>query len=217
MKSIHKEKTIYSFDNAISILKKNSKVKFLESIEMAIKLTLIPKKNIIKGYSILPFSIGKNLKIGVFVLDDITLKSNQDVTVINQNNMHNFNKKNLDFDNCITSHEYFLKMKHINKILNHKKLNPDKKYGTLTNNIKYKVKEIKSNYVKFKSDKNGMINCAIGKIDIDNKKLIANAEKIINDIKKNKSRECKKLFIKKIVMSSTMGESLIVDPDSIKV
>lgn len=211
-----------SFEKAIELIKNNKKRKFQESVDIAIQLNVQPsKKNIsIKGFSLYPNKINKKIKIAAFLTteNEINLANESNIDVILQEkNITDFTKKNINFDIIITTTSSIIKMGKLNKILGSKGLMPDIKYGTITNNIKETIDKIKNNYTKFKNDKNDIIHAMIGKINLDANKLKENAETLINDIKKYKPQSCKNISIKKIHISTTMGESFEINLNSINI
>lgn len=211
-----------SFEKAIELIKNNKKRKFQESVDIAIQLNVQPsKKNIsIKGFSLYPNKINKKIKIAAFLTteNEINLANESNIDIILQEkNITDFTKKNINFDIIITTTSSIIKMGKLNKILGSKGLMPDIKYGTITNNIKETIDKIKNNYTKFKNDKNDIIHAMIGKINLDANKLKENAETLINDIKKYKPQSCKNISIKKIHISTTMGESFEINLNSINI
>lgn len=106
-------------------------------------------------------------------------------------------------------------MGNINKILNSKKLMPDIQYNTITSNFKDSIEKIKKNYIQYKNNKTNTINCKIGNIDLETKNIKENLETLINDIKKNKPKNCKNIKIKHIYLSSTMSKSIKININSL--
>lgn len=213
---------VYSFEKAIEIIKNSKKRKFIESIDVAIQLNIVPnKKNIsIKGHAILPHKINKNKKIAAFLTKDneINEAKNQNIDIIlDEKNIPDFNKKSINFDLIITTPNSIIKMGKLNKILGSKNLIPDVKYGTITTNIQDTLIKIKQNYIKFKNDKTDVIHSSIGKIDLDSHKLKENLETLINEIKKFKPQACKNMSIKKIHLSSTMGYGVEINSNSLNI
>lgn len=220
-KEINKNQ-IYSFDKAIELIKKSKKRNFNESIDVAIQLNIAPnKKNIIiKGHAILPNKINKTKKIAVFLTSDSETNDakNQNIEIIlNEKNIPDFTKKNINFDLILTTPNAIIKMGKLNKILGSRNLMPDIKYGTITTNIKETISKIRQNYVKFKNDKNDIIHSSIGKIDLDPIKLKENLETLLNEIKKYKPQNCKNMSIKKIHISSTMGCGIEINLNSLTI
>lgn len=216
------KKINYSFEKAIEIIKNSKKRKFEESIDISIQLTITPnKKNIIvKGHTILPHKIGKDLKIAAFLVNENEIneakKSHIDI-ILQEKNINDFNKKQINFDLLISTPTSIVKIGKLNKILGAKNLMPDVKYGTITTNISETVSKLKNNYIKFKNDKNDIIHSILGKISSDTQKLKENAEMLINDIKKQKAQNCKSIIIKKIHISSTMGQSAEINLNSLNI
>lgn len=211
------KKKYFSFNEAVDLLKNYKKRNFKETLDVAINLSIIPRsKNIIiKGYSCLPNYIEKKYKICVFDLNECVEKID-DVEYLNEKNIDNLNSnKAFNFDFFITNPKSIVKIGKFNKILNSRKIMPEIHYGTITNDINEAIKMINNNYVKFKNDKNDIINCLIGKLDLETSKLKENLEFLINDIKKCKPKSCKTLNFKKIILSSTMGPGIKININSL--
>ncbi len=208
---------IYSFNEAITILKELTNKKFNESLEAAINLNITPKKKmIIKGYSTLPYFIKKSNKIAIYSdnISDVDINKN-DYIIFDNNTFQNINKQNINFDILLTTPSCVIKFGKISKVLSSKKIMPDVKYGTITTNIKEAIKIFKKNYVKYKSDKNHNINSIIGKINLNVNEIKSNIEKLILDIKNQKPKNCKNINIKTITLSTTMGPGIKINTDSI--
>lgn len=203
----------YNIEEALVLLKNNSNKKFLESVEISIKFSVLPKKSaLIKGYSVLPNSIGRTYKIAFFSEDDSDIN---DCMKLNENSLLALTRKNCLFDILLVTPATVVKLGKVSKLLNGKKVMPDIKYGTITSNIPAMVDKIKKNYVKFKSDKNFAFNLLVGKLDMSIPDLKKNIEVLISDIKKQRPNNCKSIYVKNIVISSTMGQGFIVDVDSL--
>ena len=210
----------YSFSKAIDFLKENKRAKFTETVEISIHLNIIPKKkNInIKGYSLLPHCIQKKYDLAVFTTELNEFKSDdKNIRIITENDLDTIVKKNINFNLLITNHNSIVKMGKLSKVLNGKKIMPDVRYGTITDNITETINKVRNNYVKFKTDKHNIIHCVIGKLTLDPHKLKENTETLIYDIKKQKPKECKNMFIDKIYISSTMGIGIGINMKSLTV
>ncbi|HIH2763338.1 MAG TPA: hypothetical protein ACYCC3_01660 [Candidatus Azoamicus sp.] len=212
------ENRLYDINEALTSLKLNKNKKFIENIEVSVNLSFLPKnKNfVVKGYSVLPHGEMKTSKIAVFSIDNnaiFTLGAN--FKILNEADLVSLNKKNLFFDLIITTPASMIKLGKLSKILNAKNLMPDVKYGTITSDIKNTLDLLKKNYIRFKSDKGNVINSKIGSINLDDKCLIENLFIFINDIKKNKPKDCKNLDISNVYLTSTMGSSFKLDLKSL--
>lgn len=216
--NINKEKNIYNIENAIEILKNNKKKKFIESIDISITLEIFPKKKDIniKGYSCLPNNIKKSYKIAVFTINNSELNiKNNNIIVFDDKTIKTLTKKNINFNILLTDTKSITKLGNINKILNSKKLTPDIQYSTITSNFNESIEKIQNNYIQYKNSKTNTINCKIGNIDLETKKIKENLETLINDIKKNKPKNCKNIKIKNIYLSSTMSKSFKININSL--
>ncbi len=225
MKKIRQHKTTrnkekYSFHKALEIIKNNAKKKFLENIDVAINLKISPKKKHtpIKGYALLPYDIKKKYRIAIFVSqsEKEKFKEHQNF-ILNEEDIKNLKKKKKEIDLIITTPTSVTKMGKINKILNTKNLIPNVKYDTITTDVSKTIKKIKKNYIRFKNERNDIIHSTIGKIDLDILKLKKNLETLLKDIKKQRPKNCKNIFINKINISSTMGANFEINKKSLNI
>ncbi len=204
----------YLIEDAINFLKSNSKRKFLETIEISVQFNVIPKnKNfILKGYSLLPNPINKSYKIAIFSDVDCNIDGCMN---IDKDLLLSLNKRNIFFDILLVNPKTVVHLGKLSKLLNGRKLMPDLKYGTITDDFQFMVSQIKKNYLQFKSDKNFSFNLLVGRIDLPVPDIIENIAVLLNDIKKQKPTNCKSIYIKQLVVSSTMGPGLLIDIDSL--
>ncbi|CEL12403.1 50S ribosomal protein L1 [Candidatus Portiera aleyrodidarum] len=198
----------YSLSEAIEILKKVTLVKFCETIDLVIKLGKNLKKNNIK----LPSSLDKKI---IVVLNNCDLNEKKKflelgVYIIGINALiENIKKKEIKFNVILCDPESFEKLKKIKKILKSKGIKLKKE--SITKDIFKKVKEIKEGKTNYCTDKNGILNIVIGKINFSIKQIKENFYVLIKDLLNKKQGKVKGSYIKKIYISSTMGPSLIVD------
>jgi len=213
------EKTFSPLE-AFSILKKVSRIKFIESIDVAINLGINPKRSdqTVRGSSILRHGTGKSPRVAVFATGD-KAKEAQDAgaDIIGLEDLVNNIKSGLiDFDLAIATPETMSKISAIGKILGPKGLMPNPKMGTVSSNINTAVKNAKSGQVRYRSDKYGIIHTTIGKINFDNLHLKENLEVLVHDIHRLKPSGFKGHYVKKIHISSTMGIGLSLDISSLE-
>lgn len=214
---INNKNNTYNFTKAITLLKKITTKKFIESIEISLNLGINTNKSEqnIKGYIILPYTIGKNRIIAAFVEPENTIlakKSGAEYVGL-EDLCEKIQKKKIKFDIVIATPKTMPIVGKLGTILGPKGLMPNIKFGTITNNIKNTIKNIKAGQIFYKNDKNGIIHANIGKINLKNKKLKKNFQKLILEIKKQKPNKTKGLYIKKIYLSSTMGPSIQIKND----
>ncbi|QJC37014.1 50S ribosomal protein L1 [Enterobacteriaceae endosymbiont of Donacia vulgaris] len=207
----------FSIENAINNLKNLSKIKFIESIDIAINLGINTKKTEqnVRGSVCLPHGIGKQVKFAVFASgrEAITAKE-LGIELIGMNDLStkitNGEKK---IDVVISTPEAMDIVSKLGPILGPKGLMPNPKLGTITNNIAETVKKIRNGQINFRNDKNGIIHASIGKINFENNKIKENLQTLLKSLKKYKPTKLKGNYIKKIYISSTMGISIEITKD----
>ena len=203
----------YVFDEAVDVLRSVCSKKFEETIEASLCFNVMPRKNIIiKGFSVLKHNIGKKYKIAVL---SETSEKFDNCVFLHDDDLKNLNKKNISFDVILTSPLLIVKFSKLNKLLNSKAIMPDVKYGTVTTDVFGMLNKLNNNYVKYKIDKNYILNILIGKINLSSSSLRENLEQLIADIKKQKPQNCKSVNVKSLVLSSTMGPGIKIDIDSL--
>ncbi len=201
------------------LLKKNNKKRnFIESIDVSINLDINYKdiNQYIYGNVILPYYLNKNIKIAVFDNKyDKNIIYSWGAYIVGSDSLINkiINKKiNIDFDLVITTPNYINNISKIGYILGPKGLMPNIKFGNITNDLKKTINDFSKNRIIYKNDKFGIIHVTIGNINLESFKLANNLIFLLDSIKKNKPSSIKNfLFIKKIFISSTMGNSYLVN------
>ncbi|NIG99168.1 MAG: 50S ribosomal protein L1 [Buchnera aphidicola (Periphyllus acericola)] len=199
-------------DNAISILKKQSKKKFIESIDVVIMLGIDPKKTDqnIRGATVLPHGNGKMVKVAVFADGKKAEEAkNAGAEFIGMDDLSNRIKKNeIKFDVTVATPESMKIVSLLGAILGPKGLMPNHKIGTITSNIYDTIKKIKNGQIRYKNDKNGIIHTSIGKINFSSIQIKENLASLIKDLNKQKPNKIKGIYLKKIFLTTTMGPSI---------
>jgi len=211
-KEIVLNKKDYSLSEAIKTLKSINKVKFDESIEIAVVLNKEKNKGegLSRGYSKLPHGTGKKTKIGVFAPNDKideAKKAGADV-VGNDDLIKKVKEGKIDFDIAISTPEMMKSLGVLGEKLGPLGIMPNPKTGTVTENLSKAIKDIKEGQIQFKSEKGGIVHSGIGKVSFSDENLISNIETFINAIKNSKPDTIKGQFINKIFISSSMGPSI---------
>ncbi|NCF75243.1 MAG: 50S ribosomal protein L1 [Xanthomonadaceae bacterium] len=213
-KSINKNK-IYEIEEALDLIKKNPVAKFDASIEIHIRLGINPKKGDqqVRGTIILPYSISKQKKIIVFAEDEKQKEATMaGADIIGSEEMIQKIKqtKKIDFEIVIATPGMMRSLTSIAKILGPKGLMPSPKNGTISTDLTKTIKEFKKGKISFKNDDTGNIHQIIGKISLDNKKIIENYKIFLKALNKAKPATAKGVYIKNIYLCSTMGPSIKV-------
>ncbi len=212
----NKNRLIKIFD----LIKKKSKINFIESIDVAINL-FIDTKDInqhIKGCVLLPYGIGKKNKVVVFASEfqkDIAYSSG--AFYVGSKDLFNKIKNcSIKYDVVISTLEHIKLVSKLGQLLGPKGLMPNIKLGTLTDNLKDSVSKFSKGQITYKNDKFGIIHSKIGKINFTSEHLLSNFTCFIDSVKLNRPSKLKSnFFFKKIFISSTMGKSYLVDLDNI--
>ena len=227
-KSKNKRKVLESVDlskiyeplEAIKILKENSYVKFQETLEVAINLSIDTKKTDqnIRGVLNLPKGTGKNIRVAVMAKGDkISEAKDAGADLVGDSDLvDKITSGKIDFDLLIATPDMMPSIGKIAKILGPKGLMPNPKLGTVTQDIKTAVTNAKAGQVKFKNDKAGIVQAGIGKLSLNEQDLIENLKAFYSTINKSKPDAVKSSFIKKITIASTMGVGLTINAASLR-
>ena len=212
---------VYAVEDAFVLLKDVSRVKFPESVEVAVNLGVDPRKSdqVVRGATVLPNGTGKQVRVAVFAQG-----ANADAAVAAGADKVGFEDLaaeikggNLDFDVVIASPDAMRVVGALGQILGPRGLMPNPKVGTVTPNVAEAVRNAKAGQVRYRTDKAGIIHCAIGKVSFEPAALKQNLEALVADLKKAKPSTSKGVYLKKITVSSTMGPGLVIDQTSLSV
>jgi large subunit ribosomal protein L1 len=212
---------LYPIEEAFGLLKFVSKVKFRESVEVAVNLGVDPRKSdqVVRGSTVLPNGTGKSVRVAVFAQGanaEAALAAGAD-TVGFEDLAASVKAGKLDFDVVIASPDAMRVVGQLGQILGPRGLMPNPKVGTVTPNVAEAVRNAKAGQVRYRTDKAGIIHCSIGKVDFEPAKLKQNLEALIADLKKAKPSTSKGVYVKKVTVSSTMGPGLVIDQASLGV
>ena len=209
----------YSLDEASSLVKDFSKVKFDESIDLAVRLGVDPKQanQMVRGVASLPHGTGKDLKVLALVTadkEDEAKNAGADFVGLDEY-IEKIKKGWTDIDVIITMPAVMGKLGALGRVLGPRGLMPNQKSGTVTMDIGKAVTDVKKGKIDFKVDKTGIIHAAIGKVSFDAKKISENADELLQTINKLKPVASKGTYFKSITLSSTMGVGISVDTNHI--
>ena len=211
---------IYAPLEAIKILKENSYVKFQETLEVAINLSIDTKKTDqnIRGMLNLPKGTGKNIRVAVIAKGDkISEAKDAGADLVGDSDLvDKITSGKIDFDLLIATPDMMPSIGKIAKILGPKGLMPNPKLGTVTEDVKTAVMNAKKGQVKFRNDKAGIVHAGIGKLSFNEQDLIENLKAFYSSINKSKPEAVKASFIKKVTIASTMGVGLKINFASLR-
>ena len=211
----------YSIQDAVNLLKEISSVKFDESVEVAINLGVDARKSDqqVRGSTVLPKGTGKTVKVAVFTEgENAKLAKAAGADEVGFEDLaETMQKGAVNYDVVIATPDAMPIVGKLGKVLGPRGLMPNPKDGTVTKDIEQAVKNSKSGQVRYKTDKNGIIHCVIGKVSFDSESLIENLHTLLADLVKIKPSSAKGSYLKKLSLSTTMGPGLLVDQNSLSI
>ena len=207
-----KKKELKTADQVIKEVKNGSGVKFVESIDLSLKINLKKIKgadNTLRTLIDLPHGNGKKLKVAV-LCDENKLseakKSGADV-VGSEDLLKKISDKDINFDKLICTPSMMAKIGKLGKILGPKGLMPNPKMGTVSDDLIKSVDKVKNKSIEIKNDKDGNLAFSIGRKSFPESKLLENLKSVFQTLKKEKSSIFNGENIKKIYLYSSMGPS----------
>ncbi len=210
---------VYKATDAIAILKEFASKKFRESVDIAVNLGVDPRKSdqVVRSATNLPKGTGKVVRVAVFAQGDNATKAKEaGADLVGFEDLaEKIKAGEMDFDVVIATPDAMRIVGQLGQILGPRGLMPNPKVGTVTMNVAGAVHDAKSGQVRYRTDKNGIIHCTVGKVDFEAADLIENISALLADLKKAKPASSKGVYIKKIALSTTMGPGLAIDPASI--
>ena len=205
----------HSVAEAVKIVKDNAKVKFDETVEVAINLGVDPRHadQIVRGVCNLPNGTGRSVRVAVFAKDakaDEAKAAGADV-VGAEDLMERIQAGDMPFEKVIATPDMMPLVGRLGKVLGPKGMMPNPKVGTVTMDVAKAVKDSKGGAVEFRVEKAGIIHAGIGKASFTQDKLAENVNAFLTSIQKARPSGAKGTFIKKITLSSTMGPGVKID------
>jgi len=187
----------------------------VESLDVSINLGIDAKKSDqnIRGSLVLPNGTGKTVKVAVFCEGEDAQKATAaGADIVGMEDLAEMVKKgDFDYDIIIATPDTMKIVSPLGQILGPKGLMPNPKVGTVSKDVEKAVKNAKSGQVQYRTDKAGIVHCAIGKVEFTEEKLAENLRALLTEVVKAKPSSSKGKYLKKISLSSSMGPSLMVD------
>jgi large subunit ribosomal protein L1 len=205
----------YPAEEAFTLLKDLSKVKFVESVDVAVNLGVDPRKSdqVVRGSTVLPHGIGKTVRVAVFAQGanaDAAKAAGAD-RVGFEDLAEEVKAGQMDFDVVVASPDAMRIVGQLGKILGPRGLMPNPKVGTVTADVAEAVRNAKAGQVRYRTDKGGIIHCPLGRADFEPAKLRENLEALLANLMKAKPSTSKGVYMRKVTVSTTMGPGLTVD------
>jgi large subunit ribosomal protein L1 len=210
----------YALNDALDIITKNTKTKFVESVDVAVRLGVDAKKSDqqVRGSTVLPAGTGKTVRVAVFcppgAKADEALAAGAEAV-----GMDDLADKmlagDLNYGVVIATPDAMRVVGKLGQVLGPRGLMPNPKVGTVSANPAEAVKNAKSGQVRYRTDKAGIIHCTIGKASFSAEALSLNLHALIADLVKAKPATAKGQYLQKISLSSTMGVGVAIDQASL--
>ena len=208
-------KSTYSIEDAVNKVKEMASAKFVESVDIAIRLGVDPKKadQALRGTVALPHGIGKAVRVLAIVKPpkDEEAKNAGADHVGYQDYLQKIQQGWADIDVIVATPDVMGDLGKLGKVLGPRGLMPNPKSGTVTIDIERAIREIKAGKIEFRVDKAGILHATVGKANFDTLKLVENINAFLQTVLRLKPATAKGQYIKSIAVSSTMGPGVKID------
>ena len=209
----------YSIEEAVLLISEFASPKFKESIDVSINLGIDPRKSdqAVRGATILPAGTGKEVRVAVFAQGENAEKAKiAGADLVGFEDLaESVQGGNINFDVVIATPDSMRVVGKLGTVLGPRGLMPNPKMGTVTTDVETAVKNAKAGQVRYRTDKNGIVHGGIGKVGFDGAAVKSNLEALLVDLRKAKPSAAKGIYIKKVVLSSSMGPGLLIDQSSL--
>ena len=210
----------YAIDAALKLLKDNAKTKFVESVDVAIRLGIDAKKSDqgVRGSTVLPHGTGKTVRVAVFCPagEKAEAAKAAGADVVGMDDLaEKMQGGDIDFGVVIATPDAMRVVGKLGQLLGPRGLMPNPKVGTVTPDVVGAVKNAKAGQVRYRNDKAGIVHCSIGKVNFEVDALRDNLNALVADLIKAKPSSAKGQYLQKVSVSSTMGLGVMVDPSTL--
>ncbi len=205
-------------EDAVALIKGNSKTKFDETVEIALNLGVDPRHadQMVRGVVSLPNGTGKTVRVAVFARGakaDEAKEAGADI-VGAEDLMETVQGGTIEFDRCIATPDMMPIVGRLGKVLGPRNLMPNPKVGTVTMDVAQAVADAKGGQVQFKAEKAGVVHAGVGKVSFDEAKLVENIRAFVDAVAKAKPTGAKGTYMKKVSVSSSMGPGVSIDVEN---
>jgi large subunit ribosomal protein L1 len=212
----------YGVDEALKIIKDNAKTKFVESVDVAIRLGIDAKKSDqgVRGSTLLPHGTGKTVRVAVFCPAGEKAEAAK-AAGADAVGMEDLAEKmqggDLNYGRIIATPDAMRVVGRLGQLLGPRGLMPNPKDGSVTADVVTAVKNAKAGQVKYRNDKAGIVHASIGKVNFELNALKENLAALLHDLSRAKPASSKGIFLQKVSLSSTMGVGVTVDQSTLPV
>ena len=210
----------YTPTEAVAIVKKTATKKFDESVDVAVRLGVDPRKadQTVRGTVALPAGSGKAVRIAVIAAGDAAAEARAaGADLVGADDLaQEIEKGNMDFDLMIATPDMMPLVGRLGRVLGPRGLMPNPKSGTVTTDVGRAVGEFKGGKVEYRTDRYGNVHVRIGKASFSEADLETNLRAVLDELQRAKPAAAKGRYMKKISVSTTMGPGVKIDPNRLK-
>ena len=206
----------YTLGEACEIVKKASRAKFDEAVDIAVRLGVNPRHadQMVRGAVVLPHGTGQSLRVLVFAKGEKAREAEAAGAdhVGSDELVAKVQEGFMDFDRVIATPDMMGLVGKLGRVLGPRGLMPNPKVGTVTFDVKTAVSEAKAGKVEYRVEKAGIVHARIGKVSFAENALTDNASALIQALVRQKPSTAKGVYLRSITLSSTMGPGVRIDP-----
>jgi large subunit ribosomal protein L1 len=207
---------LHSGTEAVELVKSLAPAKFDETVELAVRLGVDPRKadQMVRGTVALPSGTGTDVRIAVFAAGDAANEAREaGADIVGADDLvAQVEGGMLDFDVAIATPDLMPQVGRLGRVLGPRGLMPNPKTGTVTTDVGKAVADFKGGKVEYRTDRHGNVHVPIGKVSFDPASLGANFRAVVDELERAKPAAAKGRYFKRITLSSTMGPAVKVDP-----
>jgi large subunit ribosomal protein L1 len=208
---------LHSSAEALDLVKGLASAKFDETVEVAVRLGVDPRKadQMVRGTVALPSGTGKDVRVAVFAAGEAATEARaagadfvgaEDLAAEVEGGM-------LDFDVAIATPDLMPQVGKLGRVLGPRGLMPNPKTGTVTTDVAKAVSDFKGGKVEYRTDRYGNVHVPLGKASFSPDALGANLRVVLEELERVKPASAKGRYFKRITLASTMGPGVKIDPN----
>jgi large subunit ribosomal protein L1 len=211
---------LFAPTEGLELVKSLSSSKFDETVELAVRLGVDPRKadQVVRGTVALPSGTGKEVRVAVFAAGDAAAQARAaGADLVGADDLaDSIQKGNLDFDVAIATPDLMPLVGRLGRVLGPRGLMPNPKTGTVTTDVGKAVTEFKGGRVEYRTDRYGNIHIPIGKASFPVESLLTNFRAVLDELNRAKPAAAKGKYVKKVAVASTMGPGVKIDTNRLR-
>jgi len=210
----------YTPTEALGIVKTMASAKFDESIDIALRLGVDPRKadQMVRGTVALPSGTGKDIRVAVFATGDAADEARAaGADIVGSDDLAaDVEAGKMDFDLVIATPDMMPLLGKLGRVLGPRGLMPNPKTGTVTTDVGKAVGEFKGGKVEYRTDRYGNVHVPLGKASFEPAALEENFRAVLDELQRAKPASAKGRYLKRITLATTMGPGIKVDPNRLR-